>query len=1392
MSKLPIFICYRQSDGKAVANRVNDLLHGQAVTLVDPASGATASYELDAYFDQTSAAVGDFTDIHGPYLKRARVFIVVCTPGAKLKESSEDWVHQEIDWWLENSQSAPLLIDALGEEARYVPDEVAKRWPYAQRIRLVDGDWAKLSPEELAIEEDRVRERLIGGITGKTGDYLVRELQEKELQARTLQTALDRQTTLSRLFRVAFVIATLFLILAAYTAWFGFVEKAKTEKALDRERVATTNAENAKDKTRTALNTANEQRKRAEEQRDRADAQADRNKSLLLSQQAHDLVGVNDQRALLLAVEAVNATAKHDYVTPEARAALQIAIERVTGIGLPGHTDSVDVASFSADERYLATGSTDPSVAQRNEVRIWDVSDPTEAELTHILKSTGKLQSIHFDRAAAHVLTVQRKRIPQSVLANPPTEVLVWPLAKDRRYPVARQLLNEPTEVAAITESWEADLLAVADGAGQISIFSFADLSKPTIVREFQPAQSGRISRLIFSRDDKLLLGCTDRSSVLIWDLESASAQPATEISADLQADRPVSPEVNVDICGISEDRSLLFAGSSDWFDRSTWADLDLKIWRLDELAPVGEPVLLSHRGSPNSSAIQMASFGHEEKTLVSTSLDGWVRAWELTKINGQLTAKKSGEHKLEGLVHEVTASPDRLLLAVDAGNKVQLLRFADLKSLESKVTLRSLPGFDASIQSLRFSPTGRLLFAGSLGGGARLWNLQQGDPASGGSSLALSPYKPALRLHVLNEGRAAIALRSSAVEFWDISNPFAPNALRVWPISQSLKESFLDSLFSRVVLSPDLAWAAVQSDKENETDIIELRKSGRNFKVQSRMWKSTNEIEFSPNGHWLFVEEGETQTAYDLRVGSPGLPKPAAFPLPDGSYSREASQFGPFVLHRRYVNEYQDRVGRSEQVGTIWELHQEGGPVAKLEIDGFARGIGDSAFSPNGRGFALAGKSVFQQRESDDTVVRLFQLNQSEIRTFNLEGHEFTPNISFSGDGRWLLAASNDILLGWRTSHARLWRMDYGTEQPQAFVLSGVDSFLHSRAFSPDGRYLVTINGGGPTARLWRLDSAEPELAGILNIPRQTHNWHWDIKFDLKSTVVVIANTDNSTPYLWRLDQPTIPARGIPIRNGDRGVKSIQFVDDDQKLLIRNSGGTYDGLSGTAGAHVTIVNLDTFPDLGSTFSSLETSESLSALIYHPEVGLLYSDGKSLNTQGIEVGVTVARAKRALGRNLTLEEWDKIGLGELYSPTFADLNVDRRTLRSLIGVVKQLRTDDSAAAELSEKIVKWAVAQNEAVACNSIAWEFALNGDGASALEVINCALNHFPEETNYRDTRGVALALLGRTDEAIDDFRFAVKRERADPTRADFISNRKKWIAELQAGRNPFSDGIE
>jgi beta-lactamase superfamily II metal-dependent hydrolase len=181
----PIFICYRRVDGGTAARRLHEMLDKWQTGGPD---GQTI--QIDAYLDETMPGIADWKAMHRPYLERSRAIVVVCTPGARIDEGPDDWVHLEINWWLEHRETAPILVDPLKEGLRYVPLQIAQRWPDIQRIPLVEEEWSRLSGAPLQEKTDAVRRLIIGAILPSGAAIYAKELEQERERAEQLRRAL--------------------------------------------------------------------------------------------------------------------------------------------------------------------------------------------------------------------------------------------------------------------------------------------------------------------------------------------------------------------------------------------------------------------------------------------------------------------------------------------------------------------------------------------------------------------------------------------------------------------------------------------------------------------------------------------------------------------------------------------------------------------------------------------------------------------------------------------------------------------------------------------------------------------------------------------------------------------------------------------------------------------------------------------------------------------------------------------------------------------------------------------------------------------------------------------------------------------------------------------------
>jgi hypothetical protein len=178
----PIFICYRQADGKIAADFIYRALRD--VRLPFKPDGYVESPRTSIYFDQAAPAVSDWTAVHEPALQRARTFIFICTPGAYSRLGDDDWVYRELDWWLAHRQAAPIIVTTHGE--RWIPKELHARWPNAQRL-VVDVE--NLPPAtDAKFDELRLqfRDRVLEGIRDNAVQILYEEVEREKRRSKQL------------------------------------------------------------------------------------------------------------------------------------------------------------------------------------------------------------------------------------------------------------------------------------------------------------------------------------------------------------------------------------------------------------------------------------------------------------------------------------------------------------------------------------------------------------------------------------------------------------------------------------------------------------------------------------------------------------------------------------------------------------------------------------------------------------------------------------------------------------------------------------------------------------------------------------------------------------------------------------------------------------------------------------------------------------------------------------------------------------------------------------------------------------------------------------------------------------------------------------------------------
>ncbi|MGH8511565.1 MAG: tetratricopeptide repeat protein, partial [Gammaproteobacteria bacterium] len=91
---------------------------------------------------------------------------------------------------------------------------------------------------------------------------------------------------------------------------------------------------------------------------------------------------------------------------------------------------------------------------------------------------------------------------------------------------------------------------------------------------------------------------------------------------------------------------------------------------------------------------------------------------------------------------------------------------------------------------------------------------------------------------------------------------------------------------------------------------------------------------------------------------------------------------------------------------------------------------------------------------------------------------------------------------------------------------------------------------------------------------------------------------------------------------------------------------------------------------------------------------------------------------------------------------------------------------------------------------SGVCWDGALAGQAAVVMRACDRAVEHAGNDDrihDFRDSRGLARALTGNVQGAIEDFEFFILQT----DKAEQRSQRQAWVGALKAGKNPFTSEV-
>ena len=670
---------------------------------------------------------------------------------------------------------------------------------------------------------------------------------------------------------------------------------------------------------------------------------------------------------ILTALEALRTTETDSLRLPEAEEALRSAMQDPLGRPLPvragqlGHEEDVTALEFSADGRWLATGSLDDVAL------LWDLED-LEADPLPLPGHEGDVVTLAFSPKGRWLAT-----------GSMDDTVLLWDLEDPGADPVS--LDEHFDDITALAFSPDGKWLATASIDGTAGVWDIANPDRP-----FRILDNGSfVFALAFDEEGGRLATGNGDGEAWVWDMTDLDAEPVTfsghshdviEVAFTPDGDSlatgsrdntvrvwsltdPSNPSVVLDqgaavvSLALSPDGRWLVTGSEDNAAR---------LWDLQTAGgPSGPSLVLLHSGrveqvafsdggrwlatgGPDDAArlFQMDALAEEPVVLAGpvTALafspdNGWLaigsdhgsaRIWMLDQLSTQPAVLRH-----DSAVTALSFSPDGRLATGTAANTAQLWKVEDPGTDPEELEQETVEGFEqARVETMAFSPDGRWLATGSGDMRVRLWSVDPSGaelepsppPFDGGvNALAFSPDSRTL----------GIAVKDEVVLLWDMA---ARSSRRL--------EGHRDEVLS-VVFSPDGRWLATAS-RDGEILVWDL-----------------HDLDADP----------ERFTAHEDRVTS------LAF---DGDGRRLAS-------------------GSWDETVRLWEV----GTWSSLPFETGSR-VTDIAFRVDGQLLAVAGEDA-----------QLWDLTAADptdpiANPVVLRGHsEQVETVAFSADGRWLATGSSD-----------------------------------------------------------------------------------------------------------------------------------------------------------------------------------------------------------------------------------------------------------------------------------------------------------------------------------------------------------------------------------------------